>query len=127
MFNSLRRVSVVVVLAVFSLITAADAQKASQAPTAPKQQSNFQPGSASDGSDGYGAGWNYAHATNCKMYDYAGNTYLVLYPWEGGDFWTLWAPYQNLIMAACQSGNWLAFHVVDGSGVWDSVYTYDYY
>jgi hypothetical protein len=131
MFNSFRRVSVVVVLAVFSLISAANAQNAVQAPKLAKP-ANLHPGNGSSG-DGVGGGfspynygWNYVHATHCYMYDQDGYTYLFLYPQEGGQFWTTSAPYQNLIMAACQTGNWIAFDAYDSYGDWAEVYTYDY-
>jgi len=130
MFNPFSRVTMVAVLAVISLITTADAQKAPQTPKVAKPPITLHPGNGSsgDGVDGgrtpYSYGWNYVHATNCYMYDQGGYTYLFLYPQEGGQFWTASAPYQNLITAACQTGNWLAFYVYDSNGEWDAVYTY---
>ena len=133
MFNPFSRVTIVAILAVVSLVTAADAQKAPQVPRAAKQQISLHPGNGSSSgtangglSPQYNIGWTYVHATDCDMYDSGGTTYLVLYPEEGGWFWTSSPPYQNLIMAACQTGNWLGFAVYDYNGDWDEVYTYDY-
>jgi hypothetical protein len=122
----------VVVLAVAGLVTAANAQKLPQAPETAK------PAIASPGNGSsvatekgginpqYGIGWNYVHATHCDVYSSGGYTYLVLYPVEGGYFYTVYAPYQNVIAAACQTGNWLAFYIYDNNGDWEYLYTYDY-
>jgi hypothetical protein len=133
MSNPLQRLTMVVVLAVAGLVTAANAQKTPQAPEAAKPEIT-NPGNGSSASLANGGinpqnwpeGWNYVHATNCKMYNSGGSTFLVLYPQEGGYFYTVYAPFQSLISAACQTNHWLAFYVYDNNGDWDYLYTYDY-
>jgi hypothetical protein len=128
------RLAIIAVLAITSLVSMAQAPKPSQTPQPPKPlPSNIHPGNGSSTqqtNDGinpqYYWGWNYVHATECELYDSGGYTYLVLYPQEGGEFWTSSAPYQNLLLAACQTGNWLGFYVYDSNGDWSAITTYDY-
>ena len=134
LFNRLTRLAIITVLAVIGLVSAAEAQKPSHAPQAPKQlPSNLHPGNGSstqETNDGlspqYAPGWNYVLATNCELYDSDGYTYLVLYPEQGGSFWTTSAPYQNLLLAACQTGNWVGLYIYDSYGDWSALYTYDH-
>ncbi len=133
MFNTFNRVTMIAVLAVAGLVSAAAAQNKPQAPDAAQLAIPRIPGNgasngiANDGaSPQWSIGWNYVHATNCDMYNAYGYTYLVVYPQEGGNFWTVYSTYQNLIEPACQSGNWLAFHVYDSYNDWDQVWTYSY-
>jgi hypothetical protein len=132
-FNLLSNATIVAILALGALVTAAQAQqKKPQAPASPPL--GLHPGSGSHASTtdgilnpGYAQGWNYVHATNCEIYDYNGYTYVVLYPTEGGDFWTTALPYQTLMLTACQSGNYIGVYVYDDNGDWNQLYTYDYY
>jgi hypothetical protein len=135
-FRSCGKAVAITILATVSLVAAAEAQKASQPPSAPpKQPLNLRPGngSSTDGeghtflSTSYTPGWIYVHATNCYMYDSDGYTYVVVYPAEGGQFWTTSAPYQNLFLTACQTGHWIGLDVYDTYGDWSQLYTYDYY
>ena len=136
----IKRLSLVAALVIAGLIGSA----AAQAPSAlgkPKPQvpqmerptfshigNGANAGNTKDGiSPQLSIGWNYVHATNCYIYDYAGYTYVVLYPEEGGYFYTTGAPYQNAILAACQTGNWIAFDVYDGYGDWDAIYTFNFF
>jgi hypothetical protein len=133
-FSLLKRASVVAVL-MTGLITAATAQNAPRAPQTPaKPPVNLRPGNGSsaatpDGginSDYVFQGWNYVLATNCELYDSGGYTYLVLYPQQGGYFYTTSPQYQNMFMTACQTGNWIGLYVYDNYGDWSTLYTYDY-
>jgi hypothetical protein len=127
-------VAIISALAVIGLVPFAQAQKPSHAPQAAKQPLlNLRPGNGSstqETNDGlspqYPSGWNYVHATNCELYDSGGYTYLILYPAEGGSFWTTSAPYQNLLLAACQTGNWVGLYIYDDYGDWSAIETYDY-
>jgi len=125
---------VVAVLALTGFITAATAQNVPRAPQAPPQQPlNLHPGNGSSAGapnggpqPDYSPGWNYVHATNCWLYNGSdGYTYLVLYPQEGGDFWTSSPQFQNMLMTACQTGNWIALDIYDSYGDWSALYTYD--
>ena len=72
-------------------------------------------------------GWNYYHLANCTMYQYNGYDVLVMYTVEnGGYYYTYDSQFQSVIEPACQSGNWIAFHVYDGSSDWNQVWTYTY-
>ena len=127
----------IAVLAAVGLVAAAEAQKTSKPPSPPpKPPLSLHPGNGSSSnadpsapgfSAPYQTGWLYVHATNCYMYDSDGYTYVVVYPAEGGDFWTSSAPYQNLFLTACQTGNWIGLYIYDSNGDWSALYTYDYY
>ena len=133
-FSLLKRASVVAVL-MTGLITAATAQNAPRAPQTPaKPPVSLRPGNGSSAevpggrvNPYYFLGWNYVLTTNCEMYDSGGYTYLVLYPEEGGYYYTTSPQYQNMFMTACQTGNWLGVYVYDDSGDWSALYTYDYH
>jgi uncharacterized membrane protein len=134
MFNTLNRLTIIAVLATLALATAANAQNKPQPPENAIQQlarpgnGASVAGSVSNGgpSPQWVIGWNYVHATNCDMYNSGGYTFLIVYPQEGGYFYTIYPVYQNLIEPACQTGNWLAFHIFDYNNDWDQVWTYDY-
>jgi len=134
MFNTFNRWTMIAVFAVLGLVTAAGAQNKPQVPGS-ATHAITRPGNGASSSGGIAnnspspewvIGWNYVHATNCTMYNYIGNTYLLLYPQEGGYFYTAYPDYQNVIEPACQTGNWLAFHIIDSANDWDQVYTFDY-
>jgi len=61
------------------------------------------------------------------MYTVYGYDVFVVYPQEGGYFYTIYPDYQNLIEPACQFNNYIAFHVIDSSLDWDQAYTYSYH
>jgi hypothetical protein len=67
-------------------------------------------------------GWVYVHAKNCQGF----NGYVYLYTVEGSTFWTNDLVFQNVIETDCQFGNWIAFNITDGSGDWNSVFTWNY-
>jgi hypothetical protein len=125
---------VVAVLAITSLITTATAQEAPPAPRTPARPpislhpgNGSSPGAPDAGTHaGYNQGWTYVHATNCEIYDDSGYTYVILYPQEGGWFWTTSPQYQNMFMTACQTGNWIGLYIYDYNGDWSALYTYDY-
>ena len=132
MFNSFHRFTMIAVLAVAGLVTAADAQSKPRVPENAGQLA-LRPGNgANNSSPGNGPspqwsiGWNYVHAAYCNMFSSSGYTFLVVYPSEGGYFWTVYPQYQNVIEPDCQTGNWIAFHVIDSSGDWDQVWTYTF-
>jgi hypothetical protein len=128
------RFGMIAVLAVTALLTVAHAQSAQRTPPAPQTNrfDNLHPGNGADlvRDEGirapWSVGWNYVHAQYCTMYDIGGYTYLVVYPLEGGSFWTTSSKYQALIAPACQTGNWIAFYVYDNFNDWSQVWTYTY-
>jgi hypothetical protein len=136
----IKRLSVIATLVIAGLIGSAIAQAPSSVGKAKPQVPQMErptfshPGNgavAAANKDGISPqlsiGWNYVHASNCNIYNYAGYTYVVLYPEEGGYFWTTGSVAQNAILAACQTGNWIAFDVYDGYGDWDQIYTFSYF
>lgn len=132
MFKLFNRLTMIVALAAVAFVSVAGAQSKPQAPQSARQLI-ARPGNGARGNltgDGpspqWSIGWNYVHAANCDMYTDSGYTFLVLYPAEGGYFWTVYSDYQNVIEPACQTGNWIAFHVYDYSNDWDQVWTYNY-
>jgi uncharacterized membrane protein len=134
MLHTFNRFAMIAALAVVGFVTAADAQNKPQPPENAIQQI-ARPGNSASLAGGIAnrspspqwvIGWNYVHATNCDMYNSSGYTFLVVYPQEGGYFYTIYPLYQNVIEPACQTGNWLAFHVYDYSNDWDQVWTYPY-
>jgi hypothetical protein len=134
-FRSCGKIVAITILAAAGLVAAAEAQKPSQPPSPPpKQLLNLHPGNGSstdakgpDFQPLFALGWNYVHATNCDVYDSGGSTYVVLYPAEGGWWYTSIDPYRTVLLTACQTGNWIGFNVYDSYGDWSEVYTYDYY
>ncbi|MCG6863739.1 MAG: hypothetical protein LJE70_21160 [Chromatiaceae bacterium] len=74
------------------------------------------------------SGWNYFHATNCQWALEKGDQVLYVFPAEGGYWWTANNLYvHNMLAAACQTGNWVAVHVINSNtGEWDSLWTYDF-
>jgi hypothetical protein len=134
MFNTFNRFTVIAALAMVGFVATANAQSKPQAPENENQQiarpgnGASMAGSMSNGGlrPQWVTGWNYVHAAYCNMYDSGGYTFLVVYPQEGGYFYTIYARYQNVIEPACQTGNWIAFHVMDYSNDWDQVWTYTY-
>jgi hypothetical protein len=72
-------------------------------------------------------GWNYVHATNCTIYWDGANSWLYVYPQEGGFWYTANLSFQTTIAPACQTGNWIAFHVYDTNGnLFNQVWTYTF-
>ena|SRR5271167_1262458 len=124
------RATLIAVLMLAGLVSAAQAQKAPRTPG--REPIAVHPGNGSSATLSDGVlnpqylGWNYVHATSCEMYDYDGYTYVVLYPAEGGDYWTASSPYQTLLLTACQTGNWIGLYVYDDYGDWSELQTYDY-
>jgi hypothetical protein len=122
----------IAVLAVAGLVAAADAQSKARVPENAGQLTLHPGNGATNSSPGNGPspqwsiGWNIVHAGYCNMYDYAGYTFLVLYPVEGGAFWTVYPAYQNVIEPACQTGNAIAFHIFDYNNDWDQIWTFTY-
>ena len=131
-FNLLSRAIVIAVLAVTGLIMSATAQNVPHGlKTPPQQPLNLHPGNGSSATAPGGginpddSGWIFVNATNCYMYDSGGYTYLLLYPQQGGYYYTTSLPYQTMLMTACQTGNWIGIYE-DGDGTWSQLYTYDY-
>ena len=134
-FNLLSRATVIAVLAVTGFITAATAQNAPHGlKTPPQQPLNLHPGNGSVARatggginpDYYPIGWNYVNATNCYVYYDSEYMYVVVYPQQGSGFSTTNAPFQNALLTACQTGNWIAVYVYDDYGDWSQLYTYDF-
>jgi hypothetical protein len=73
-------------------------------------------------------GWNYFHVTNCEWYTDGTNNYLFIFPQEGGYWYTYGNIYTHTTWApACQTGNWTAVYVYNGStGSFNAVFTWDY-
>lgn len=129
------RLTMIALLAIFTSFTIAQAQVSSKvvAPPTAKVQ-NAHPGNGSGQSllknnklsPQFAMGWNYVHAANCNLYTDSGYNFLVIYPKEGGYFYTTDPTYQNLLSPACQSGNVIAVYFYDDSGDWNSLFTYTY-
>jgi hypothetical protein len=71
-------------------------------------------------------GWNYVHIQNCTTYVTNSAFYLYAYAAEGPYFYTAQSEFKDLLMPACQSGNWVGFYVIDTAGDWNQVWTYTY-
>jgi hypothetical protein len=73
-------------------------------------------------------GWNYFHATYCEWYFDGSNNFVVVYPQEGG----YWYSYNNIytdttFKTACVNGNWVAVYVTNSTtGAFYYVFTYPY-
>ena len=119
------------VVAMLSLGVLAGAQNTPAMPSIPLQKP--QPGnhyvalpSHGESAPSYGIGWNWSHPENCFMYYSGGSAFLYVYFLEGGSIYTNDKNYQNLLVPACQTGNWIAFHVTDYNGDWDQLLSYTY-
>jgi len=136
MFNKSIRSSMILLLVILGLLTvvAAQSRPPARVPDISSIVSKItHPGNGASldtaktgPSPQYGLGWNYVHATNCLMLTISGNDYLVVYPEEGGYFYTTNTDYQNVIEPACQLNHWLAFYVIDSNLDWNEVYTYTF-
>ena len=138
MFTKFTKLVVVAVLAVFALLTVAEAQSKPQTrpPTMPRsiELSTLRPGNHSGRSmtdssgivPDFSVGWNYMHPQNCTSYYYNGVFYTVVYPREGGYIYTSDVNFLQQLAAACQTGNWLAIYFYDSFGDWDETDTYTY-
>jgi len=138
MFTKFTRLVVVAVLAVFGLLTVAEAQSKPQTmpPTMPRniELSTLRPGnhsghSMTDSSSivpDFVVGWNYVHPSNCASYYYGGFFYDVVHFQEGGYIYTSDVNFLQQLVGACQTGNWLAFYVYDAFGDWNETWTYTY-
>lgn len=71
-------------------------------------------------------GWNVVHASHCLTYYSGVYTWLYIYPSEGGIFYTNNLSLQAALHPQCSLGNYVAFYVVDSSGYWNQIYSYDY-
>lgn len=71
-------------------------------------------------------GWNYVHATNCSTYFDGVTTWLYVFPVEGGYWFTGNTVHQNTLAPQCSLGNWVAFYVVNASGLWNQTWTWSY-
>jgi hypothetical protein len=128
MYKAFHKLMMISVLAVVGLATTAVAQQKPQAPE--NRPSNLRPGNGWNRGDSPSQpsyiGWNYFHVTNCDIYLSGGYTWLVVYPQEGGYFWTVYPTFQNLLQPACQTGNLIALYVYDSNNDWNQIYTYSY-
>jgi hypothetical protein len=71
------------------------------------------------------AGWNIVHAAGCfGSVDSNGVPVTALFGKEGNTTWFTAAPNAAMIMAAaCQTGNFVGFHVVDAAGTWNAIFS----
>jgi hypothetical protein len=128
--SPITRFGMIAVLAVTALLTVAHAQSLPPAPQTRIDNLHAGNGAGLSSDQGirqdWSVGWNYVHPQNCTLYYSGGYAYLIVYPKEGGYFWTTASAFQALIDPACQTGNWLAFYVYDDSGDWSQVWTYTF-
>src|SRR5271167_295454 len=135
MFRRVTKSALIAVLVILGLLTVAAAQNTPAPPTTPQtiKLDTLHPGSragltAADKGirPDFFVGWNYVHPQNCASYYYAGIFYTFVYPLEGGYLETSDANFQRTFVAACQTGNWVAFYVYDLFGDYNEVYTYTF-
>lgn len=67
-------------------------------------------------------GWNYIHPAACTGI----NGYYYIIAAEGGYWFTNDSAALIGLAPACQTGNWVGFHVIDSSGAWDQVYVFPF-
>jgi hypothetical protein len=71
-------------------------------------------------------GWSYRHIWNCTGF-WDGSKQVLRMDFEEGDWDISSIPLNYTIIApACQTGNWVGFHVSDFSGFWDEVRTWHF-
>ena len=66
-------------------------------------------------------GWNYVRASNCTGI----NGYFYLVDTNGGIWFSNDTNVLIALAPACQSGNWIGFHVL-ANGSWDQLYTFTF-
>ena len=72
-------------------------------------------------------GWNYVHATNCFVTFDGSNTWLYVYPQEGGFWFTANPTSQMALTPACQTGNWVGFNVTSvNPPLWNGIFTFTF-
>jgi hypothetical protein len=132
MLTRFARVGVITVLAVLSSVIVADAQSTPQSapiwrqlPTRPGNGSFFPP-DANGAVRPQGVGWNYVHIANCTVYASGGVFFLAMQTLEGPYFYTGYDGFKGLVYPACQTGNLVAFYVINSFGDWNQIYTYTY-
>src|SRR5271157_3395157 len=119
MFRKFTSLAMIPVLAVLVAVTAGGAQDRLRTP--PTATSHIRAGNVSSATS---TGWIWFHVTNCTLYDSGvGVIELVVYPQEGGSFYTTVPVFQAILEPACQTGNLIALYVYDTSGDWNQIYT----
>ena len=67
-------------------------------------------------------GFNYVHAEQCAAYTPDGvNFFLYFFALEGSVWITNNSLFETTISPACQTGNFVAFHVIDAAGTFNAV------
>jgi hypothetical protein len=71
-------------------------------------------------------GWHYFHATYCNVIFDGVNSWVYVYPQEGGFWFTSINYFVNAFLNQCVLGNFVAVYVYDTAGDYSQVYTYTY-
>jgi len=75
----------------------------------------------------YSTGWNTVHATDCYGLYISGYYFLILYPQEGGYWYTTDPNFQHVMSQACQTNNYIAFYAYDNNLDWNQIFTFYYH
>jgi len=126
MASKCARLIVTALLAVFVLTAIAQAQSKPMTTPPARAELTRHASSGHPIQDACAVGWIYFHATNCAAYYASGVYYLVIYPAEGGYWYTSDVNFQHFLNGACQTGNWVALYITDTSCDWDEAFTFDY-
>jgi len=75
-----------------------------------------------------GLGWNFFRGSDCMTLFDGTTTWFYLYATDGSYWWTKDLASISFLSPACQTGNWVGFHVINLSGLlWDQSIVYPYH
>ncbi|MGH7793576.1 MAG: hypothetical protein ACREQ2_01530 [Candidatus Binatia bacterium] len=103
--------ALLVAILFFGSVTVAGAQAKTSAPT-----NGMEPVTS------VALGWNYVRPSNCTGI----NGFYYLIDTNGGVWYSNDKDVLIALAPACQSGNWIAFHVINTNGAWDQLYTFTF-
>lgn len=74
----------------------------------------------------FSIGWNTVHINNCLVTKVGDYWWLYAYTDSGDLFFTNIPTFQTTLSSQCSTGNYTAFNVVDSSGTWTHLFTWNY-
>jgi len=68
-------------------------------------------------------GWNYYHVAACTAFS---GTFVFVAQEDNSAWFTSDLITTTTLTGACQTGNWVGFHVISSNGTWDQVYVFPF-
>jgi hypothetical protein len=116
--------AVLTMILVLGLFTAADAQRPGPGPL--DTMETLSNGSTAGGNLRLATGWNYVRVSSCYGYSDTQNYWLFLLGQDGSQWYTSDPGAHLMLVAACQTGNLVAFFVYNANGNWNQISTFPF-